>query len=306
MADEGPIWVTGAGGFLGAAVCRRLAEDGYAVRPLLHDAAGGERLAELADSLLPAAYGDLDADAAALLSARPAPSMIVHFAAQIPLGADGAEAAAAANRRIDDNVFAAAAAAAAGVVFASSGSVYGAGLGQTFVEDGPTAPEIPYAVAKLRSERVGAQRLGELPFAALRISAPYGPGQSTPTVVRAFLTRALRGDDLHFHGDGTRMQDFVFVDDVAAAASRCVARRPRAVLNIAGGSPVSMKELAEAVVQATGAGVAVSPSGEPDPQEGRTADYSIDAAAELLDWRPVTPLTEGLRHWCEWLRERQQ
>lgn len=297
------VWVTGAGGFLGAAVCRRLAQERCDVQPLVRSSDGG-RPAPLSNRLLPPRYGDLDEDAPAILHRGPAPAMIVHCAARIPGSADPdeAEATAAANRRIDDNVFRAAAAAGAGVVFASSGSVYGAGHGQTFVEDGSTAPAIPYAVAKLRSEEAGATLLTGLPFVALRISAPYGPGQSVSTVVRTFLTRALRGDDLLFHGSGSRMQDFVFVDDVADAVARCVVRRPRGVLNVASGRPVSMRELADTVVEATGATIAASASGEPDPQEGRTADYSIAAAVELLDWRPRTSLREGLCRWCEHLR----
>lgn len=304
MTERGPVWVTGAGGFLGAAVCRRLVGAGYAVRPLLRGADRGERLTPLSGALLPALHGDLDEQPEAVLASRPEPAMIVHLAASIPTTAEpaDAEASAAANRRIDDNVFGAARSAGAGVVFASSGSVYGSGSGRTFLEAGPVSPELPYAAAKLRSEEAGARALAGLPFVALRISAPYGPGQTVATVVHTFLQRALRGEELHFHGSGSRMQDFVFVDDVADAVARCVDRRPRAVLNIAAGRAVSMRELAATVAQAVGEPVAVRPSGRPDPQEGRTADYSIAAAAELIDWRPRTSLRVGLRRWCDQLR----
>lgn len=306
MSDGQPVWVTGAAGFLGASVCRRLLDVGLTVRPLVRQdsfrrvlgGAGG-------GTLLEPLVGDLADGMAAAADLQP-PGSVVHFAAEIPADGSPEELAAAAerNRRTDDHVFAFAARVGAGVVFASSGAVYGEGDGEPFVESGPAAPAIPYAAAKLRSEEAGAEVLGDvgLPFAALRISAPYGPGLAVDTVIRVFLSRALAGEPLTYHGSGSREQDFVYVTDVADAAHRAIAAHAAGVFNIAGGSPISMRALAEMVAGVVGHDVPVLPSGREDPQEGRRVRYSIEAAADGLGWRPVTPLRHGLELWRDALR----
>jgi nucleoside-diphosphate-sugar epimerase len=309
MAAERPVWVTGAGGFLGAAVCRRLLDAGLVVRPLLRRESP-RRIVSGSDggTLLEPLVGDLAVEPVASgAEGQPVPASVVHFAAEIPAGGAPEEVADAAerNRRADDHVFAFAARVGAGVVFASSGAVYGDGGGELFVEDGPVAPASPYAAAKLRSEESGAEILGDvgLPFVALRISAPYGPGLEVNSVTRVFLTRALAGEPLTYHGSGSREQDFVYVADVADAAYRAVAAGADGVFNIAGGVPVSMRALAETIVEVVGGNVRVVPSGTEDPQEGRRARYSIDAAAAVLDWRPMTSLRHGLALWRDALRD---
>lgn len=304
MSERPPVWVTGASGFLGGAVCVRLAGGGHAVRPVVREPEDVGRLPSSGGKLLrEPVVCDLAVDELRLDGPDAAPATIVHFAAEIPTGFEAAdlEMVAARNRSIDDNVFALAAAVGAGVVFASSGSVYGEGRGQLFIEDGPVAPELPYARAKLRSEHEGSARLADAGFAALRISAPYGPRQRSRTVVRHFLSSALAGEDLHYHGTGNRMQDFVFVEDVAEAVARSVPVRHGGVFNIASGEPVTMRRLAELVVEVAGTAARVVASGERDAQEGRTARYSIDAARSALGWEPATPLRRGLEAWRDHL-----
>lgn len=310
------VWVTGADGFLGTAACERLDGAGSLVQRIVHRvgtlpehlAGGGSRPSpEWALRAPPPLARDLADERLALAGDQTPPATIVHLAAAIPTTSRGeaSERAAADNRRIDDNVFAFAVEAGAGVVFASSGSVYGRASGEVFREDAPTDPRGPYAEAKLHSEEQGAKALGNagLPFAALRISAPYGPGQPTWTVVQHFLRRALAGEELTYHGSGDRMQDFVYVADVADAIAGCVAAAAAGVFNVASGRPVTMRELAALVAEVVGGGVVVRASGQPDPQEGQRASYAIEAAERAFGWRPATPLRDGLRKWRDALEE---
>ena len=330
------MWVTGADGFLGAAACECLGGGGYLVQRVAHRittlpehlAAGREvspARASAAPGTTPPIARELADERLELAGGQAPPAVIVHLAAAIPTTSEGeaSESAAAGNRRIDDNVFAFAAEVGAGVVFASSGSVYGAASGSVFREDAPADPRGPYAEAKLQSEHRGAQTLGDagLPFTALRISAPYGPRQPTQTVVQLFLRRALAGEDLTYHGGGNRMQDFVHVSDVAAAIAACVAAHaalatarsegsdPAAgvtgatgVFNVASGRPVTMRQLAETVAEVVGGDVVVRASGQPDPQDGQSANYAIEAAERAFGWRPATSLKEGLQRWRDTLQ----
>jgi len=46
----------------------------------------------------------------------------------------------------------------------------------------------------------------------------------------------------------------------------------------------------------------VRASGRPDPQEGRSANYEIEAAERAFGWRPATSLKEGLQRWRDTLQ----
>jgi nucleoside-diphosphate-sugar epimerase len=122
-------------------------------------------------------------------------------------------------------------------------------------------------------------------------------------VARIFLQRALQGEDLSYHGSGSRMQDFVYVDDVAEAALDGLRAGRSGVFNVASGEPVTMKELAELVTELVAPEVRVVGSGQPDPQEGQTARYSIDAARRVLGWAPATALRRGLQLWRDRLAQ---
>ncbi len=299
LPDGKIVWVTGAAGFLGGAACEALRAAGYEVIRLVWPDPGpeAEDPASIVCNLIEGPPPNLGRGSM--------PSTVVHLAAEIPAAFEGAEAEQTArrNRQMDDNVFDLCASFGAGVVFASSGSIYGEGRGQVFAEDGAVDPRGPYADGKLRSERKGAAVLGSAgpPFAALRISAPYGPGQGTRTVVQHFLRRAMAGERLEYHGSGSRMQDFVYVDDVASAIVSCVQTAPEGIFNVASGRPVSTRGLAAVVAEVVGGDIDVGPSGQTDEQEGLTANYSIDAAGRALGWSPATTLPEGLRRWRDHL-----
>ena len=112
------------------------------------------------------------------------------------------------------------AAAAAGVpylVFASTSEVYPtSGLNR---EDGPLAPQSPYAVAKLVQEQLvrGWAADAGRRAAVLRLTTVYGPGEPVRRAVPRFIAAALRGLPLPLDGDGAQVFAPVFVGDVAAA-----------------------------------------------------------------------------------------
>ena len=144
--------------------------------------------------------------------------------------------------------------------------------------------------------------------AVMRICAPYGPRQKTRTVLRIFIECAQNGSPLMYHGSGLREQDFVQVEDVAAAILSAI-RHPAAngIFNIAGGSPISMKDLAHLVARTVGNPLAkVCASGCPDHQENYRARFSLKRAEELLGWKPTIKLEQGIREWATQLAGHQR
>ena len=166
----------------------------------------------------------------------------------------------------------------------------------------PPQPDNPYARAKLESEIAGAeqaQRHGTA-FTALRLCAPYGPGQIARTVVSVFVEAALQGAPLQYYGRGTREQCFTFVADVARAFALAL-EAPPGTYNVAGESPVTMKKLGYLVAEVCGVpNKLVRPSGHPDPQEGVRARFDCGLAKRSLGWVPAVSLRDGLaRHVAE-------
>ncbi|MHB8693423.1 MAG: NAD-dependent epimerase/dehydratase family protein [Solirubrobacteraceae bacterium] len=238
------------------------------------------------------------------LFARTEPTVVVHLAAAIP---DGALS--------DRNCFELCVAGSLAVVeacrsggvplvHASSTAVYGQMTGSVRREDAFPAPDSLYGAGKLVGDVLVAEltRSAGVPACALRISAPYGPGNARSSVVNRFLLAALRAEDIPLHGIGSREQDFTYVGDVVAAIECAVSRQASGVFNIATGSSSSMLELAEAVLRAVpGTGSRIVPTGDADPQEGYRAALDVGKARGGLGWSAQVSLDEGLRATADWL-----
>jgi UDP-glucose 4-epimerase len=232
---------------------------------------------------------------------------VVHSAAMLPQSHAKSDAEAEANRRIDEVVFAAAQRWGAGIVFISSVAVYGATSPppEGISEDDAVRPIGAYAAEKVWAEECGRELAAAegLAFTSLRVSAPYGPGQRSMTVMRRFIERAARGETLEYWGSGARQQDFIHADDVATACEAALSRNG-GTYNVANGKAVTMRELAKTVAQAAALPAAqVRPAGMPDPGEDQLVAYSIALARSSLDWQPRIGLRQGIAAWMKQLSE---
>lgn len=288
---SGSVLVTGAAGLLGAAVCRSLGRRGVPFTAVWHAAEPAAEPRLRADLTNPAALEGVRGVRA-----------IVHTAAALPTSFEDSAGVAAANRAMDDNVLAQARAWDVPVVYLSGTALYAApATDEPLPESAPLAPAGPYLEEKARTEERGreqARRTGA-PFTALRVSAPYGPGQRARTVLRLWLERARAGDPLEYYGSGSREQDFTWADDVGEAVALAL-DGPGGVFNVATGEAITMRALAETIASAAGRPPAtVRAAGRPDPQEGRRARYDVGAAARVLGWRAATPVQAGVARLLE-------
>jgi UDP-glucose 4-epimerase len=188
------------------------------------------------------------------------------------------------------------------VVLVSSGAVYGDRAEQPLREDMPPDPRSPYAVSKLSAEfyvrTIGA--LWGIETVALRVFNAFGPGQSLPAahppVIPHFLRQASRGGTIVIHGRGDQTRDFVYVDDVveamvAAATAPDVDRR---VVNIGSGTEISIRNLAQRVIEVAGGGMEWIYKEDQDPGSSRMS-AEISLARQLLGYQPRIGLEEGLQ-----------
>jgi len=147
---------------------------------------------------------------------------------------------------------------------ASTSEVYGKATALPFREDAdlvlgaPSKTRWGYATSKLLDEflALGYWKEFQSPVIVVRFFNTVGPRQSSRygMVLPNFVKRALDGDPITVHGDGTQTRSFTWVGDVVSAMMNLVAE-PRAygeVFNIGNGAEISIRDLACRVKEITG------------------------------------------------------
>jgi UDP-glucose 4-epimerase len=306
------VLVTGGAGFIGANVCRTLADEHFVDQVVVLDdlsTGRGDNVAGLAGvdlvegSILDASVLDelvSGVDAIIHLAARPSvPRSIQDPMASHDANATGTMQVLEAARRHGP----------IHVVVASSSSVYGANPTLPKREDMVAMPVSPYAASKLAAESY-ALAYGSsfgLPVLAFRFFNVFGPLQAADhayaAVVPTFLAAALRGDPLPVHGDGRQTRDFTYVGTVAGVLADAVRRTvtdPRPV-NLAFGTRISLLELIGEIENQLGFMLARDHTG-PRPGDVRDSQADQTNLRRLFpDVQPV-PLEDGLRSTLEWFQ----
>jgi nucleoside-diphosphate-sugar epimerase len=205
------------------------------------------------------------------------------------------------------------------VVYASAGCVLAKGGDGTEVDAAPLDLDSPYQISKLAGEMYALfyGRQHGLPVVRARFQNVYGPGEvlgagqwrGTPAtiwrnVTPTFVWRALQGEPLRVHGDGSATRDFVHVSDVVDGLLRC-ARTPGAegeAFNLASGVETSIRALAETVNELTGneAGIEEIPERDWDRSLHRVG--STVKSRERLGFEARVGVREGLAGTIEWTR----
>jgi UDP-glucose 4-epimerase len=190
------------------------------------------------------------------------------------------------------------AAGASALVFVSSGgAVYGE-TPRAATERTLPAPASYYGVHKLAAE--GHVAVSGVPHAIVRPANVYGPGQTAGVdgaVVASFLDQAAAGGPLRIHGDGGQSRDFVHVEDAVDALVLVAHLRAEgggdAVWNVASGTAVTIRALADAVEAA--AGRTLGRMSLPRRSGDVTRSLLSPARLRSAGWRPSTSLDDGLR-----------
>lgn len=188
-------------------------------------------------------------------------------------------------------------------VFASSSSVYGDAERYPTHENDTPAPISPYGVTKLAAEHLAglyAKNFG-LPTTSLRYFTVYGPGQRPDMALTRFCRTAITGETVRIFGTGEQLRDFTFVDDIVEAniVAATVEHEPGTVFNVAGGSSTSVNDVLALLAGFTGAALDVvrGPMSKGDAM--RTA-ADTTRIRESLGWAPTVLLEEGLRRQFDW------
>ena len=326
------LLVTGAAGFIGAAVAERLLARGDAVVGVdnlndYYDVSLKEaRLARLAGR--PGfAFERLDVadrDATARVFGRHRFDVVVHLAAQagVRYSIEHPERYVDSNLVGFANVLEGCRGGAVGhLVFASSSSVYGLNAKLPFGErDNVDHPVSLYAATKKANELMAhayAHVFG-LPCTALRFFTVYGPW-GRPDMSAFLFARAIAdGRPIRVFNHGRMQRDFTYIDDVAEGVVRVIDRPPPArdlgaavtpatstapwrIYNIGNNQPVELMHYIELFERHLGrkAQLELAPL---QPGDVVATAAAIGDLERDVGFRPVTPIEEGVRCFVEWFR----
>ena len=186
------------------------------------------------------------------------------------------------------------------VFYASSSEVYGEPVHLPQHETiTPLNSRLPYAVVKNVGEsyfRSYHQEYG-LDYTIFRFFNTYGPKQSTDFVMSRFIQLALANQDIPVYGDGSQTRTFCYIEDHLDACIKAMESEMilNDVVNIGNGKIVTIKELAETIIQLTGSQSKVTHL--PPLEEGDMTRRQPDIAKmnQLLG-RPFTDLEDGIQN----------
>ncbi len=306
MAKEA-VLVTGGAGFIGSHVARHLVERGYGV-VVVDDLSGG--FVENVPAGAEFVAGDAgDAGLIEGLFERHRFRHVFHLAAYAAEGLSHFIRGFNYRNNLLASVTLINAAVrhrAATFVFTSSIAVYGRNQ-LPMSEDLVPAPEDPYGIAKYAVEldlRAAHEMFG-LNWVVFRPHNVYGINQNLGdpyrNVIGIFMNQIMQGKPLTIFGDGTQTRAFSHIDDVAPVIARSIEVPAAAgkVFNVGADQPVSVGDLARAVMRAMGKEVPVTHL----PARNEVV-HAYAAHARVREVFPETgapvPLERGLAEMAAW------
>lgn len=192
------------------------------------------------------------------------------------------------------------------LVYASSSSVYGNNKTTPFrLEDRVDTPISLYAATKKANELIAHaySHLYKIPCTGLRYFTVYGPWGRPDMALFLFTDAIFKGEPIMVYNQGRMRRDFTYIDDIVdgtiSALNRAV---PYEIFNLGNSSPVGLLEFIGILEEVIGrkAEKIMMPMQPGDVAE-TAAD--IDKSRELLDFNPKTSLREGIKRFVTWYRE---
>lgn len=320
--------VTGAAGFIGSNVCRRLLDEGCTVVGVdnLNDyysvALKQARLGALeAEPRFSFSQTDIaDKDVLQELFERNAPRYVIHLAAQAGVrhSLENPDAYMHSNVVGFFNVLEACRRhPVEHLVYASSSSVYGANTKVPFEEtDRVDQPVSLYAATKRSNEMMAHSYSHNFGIAVtgLRFFTVYGPMGRPDMAYFGFVDRYFAGQPISVYNNGDfahdLYRDFTYIDDIVEGIIRVTMHSPSGpaphqLFNIGNSSPVRLMDfigtLETALGNALGRPVVFDKVFEPLKTGDVPATYASTALLEAaVGFRPSTPLAVGLQRFADW------
>ncbi|HVG87301.1 MAG TPA: UDP-glucuronic acid decarboxylase family protein [Vicinamibacterales bacterium] len=199
-------------------------------------------------------------------------------------------------------------------LIASTSEVYGDPLEHPQKESywgnvNPIGPRGVYDEAKRFAEAmtVAYRRYHGVNTKIVRIFNTYGPRMRVKDgrAVPAFMSQALRNEDVTVFGDGTQTRSFCYVSDLVDGIIKLMHAPVNDPVNIGNPQELTIEQIARQIITMTGSTsqIVYKPLPEDDPKVRKP---DITRARTLLGWEPKVSLEEGLDNTIEYFRQKLQ
>ncbi|MCX5828914.1 MAG: NAD-dependent epimerase [Deltaproteobacteria bacterium] len=332
------ILITGAAGFIGFHLSRRLLAAGRAIvgidnlNPYYDVRLKEDRLRRLQenDAFRFIRLDIADREALSSLFAREKPRLVVHLAAQAGVRYSLTNPHAYLDSNLSGflNILEGCRAIKAGhLVFASSSSVYGANKTMPFsVHDNVDHPVSLYAATKKANELMAHAyaALYNIPCTGLRFFTVYGPWGRPDMALFLFTRAILAGKPIDVYNEGRMQRDFTYIDDIVEGIARVMDRTPAPdpawkgthpdpatsfapykIYNIGNNHPVALLDFIATLEKKLGrkATLNLLPM-QPGDVPATYAD--VDNLMADVGFKPATSIEEGIRRFVDWYRDYYQ
>ncbi|KZY76123.1 capsular biosynthesis protein CpsI [Oleiphilus sp. HI0067] len=210
------------------------------------------------------------------------------------------------------------------LVYASSSSVYGANESMPFsVHDNVDHPVSLYAASKKSNELMAHtySHLFGLPTTGLRFFTVYGPWGRPDMALFMFTKNIIEGKPIDVFNYGKHQRDFTYIDDIVEGVIRTLdntaasnpdwsgvdpdsatSRAPYRIYNIGSNNPCELLRYIELIEENVGkkAEKNLLPM---QPGDVLATYANVDALIKDVDYKPSTPLEEGVANFVEWYRD---
>lgn len=311
------VFVTGAAGFVGSRLSRRLLDRGDSVIGFdnINDYYAAEHkerhLADLlGDSRFSFVKGDLrDAELLKRLFAEHRPDSAAHLAAMAAVRYSVEHPLVYGDNNVQGSLNLLDAARLNGcppMVLASTGSVYGTSTPVPFVETAVAdRPLAPYPASKRAMELFAHSfhHLFKLPVTVVRFFNVYGPHGRPDMMPWQWTIQIMRSQPLTLYNAGRLKRDWTYIDDIVAGFMAAIdARLAFEVINLGCSRPVENTEfvsILERILEKKATIIDTpAPSSEPP-----ITHADISKARKLLKYEPKVTVEEGLRRFVAWLKK---
>jgi nucleoside-diphosphate-sugar epimerase len=304
------VLVTGATGFIGSHLVRRLVSLGAETHALTStvSAVYPVRLVDLRDQITVHGGNLIDRSAMDAVVAAARPTHVFHLGAYTHVGKSWHRVDECIQANVQGTVNLLQALEGTGYrrfVYTGTSEIYG-DIDVPFREDALVNPISPYSVGKYAGERycrMFHQGHG-WPIVMVRPFNAYGPAQTVDRVIPEIIVRALRGQPLAMT-QGRQTREFNFVEDLVEGflLAGTVPGVEGELFNLGCGEEVSMRDLATTILDLLGNPVTPDFGALPDrPTEIWRMFCDNTRAREILGWKPGHSLSEGLDRTIAWYR----
>lgn len=308
--SESKVLVTGASGFIGSHLTRRLVAEGaevHAVTPAV-SSVYPDRLLDLRNSVVLHEANITDRSAMDAVAKSVKPSIVFHLAAYTHVGKSWQRVDECVQTNVQGTVNLLQALDSVGYdrfVNTGTSEIYG-DIEVPFREDANVNPNSPYSVSKYAAERFCRMfREGHgWPIVLVRPFNAYGPAQSPDRIIPETIVRALRKQELKTT-QGKQTREFNYVDDLVdgfllAGTTRGIDGE---LFNLGGGEEIAIRDVVTTVLDVMGNPIEAEIGALSDrPTEIWRMFCDSTKARERLGWKPKYSLREGLESTVEWYR----